>query len=166
MIFIVATRAGALRLLCHSERNVMSNTNSAAYGAALLRITLGSAALAHGLVLKVMTFGFAGTAGYFESLGYPAAFAYAVIFGEVVGGIALITGIYARTAAMLMVPILIGAALQHAGNGWVFSNAGGGWEFPVFWTVALVSSALIGPGAFAIKAPLLPHEPFFAPAEA
>jgi len=144
----------------------MSYPSSAPAGAALLRITLGTGALAHGLVLKVMTFGIAGTVGYFHSIGYPAAFAYAVIFGEIAGGVALITGIYARTAALLMVPILAGAALQHAGNGWLFSNTGGGWEFPVFWTVALVSSALIGPGAFVVKVPLLPREPFFTPAEA
>lgn len=144
----------------------MSTASSAAAGAALLRITLGAAALAHGLILKVMTFGIAGTAGFFESLGYPAVFAYAVIFGEIAGGIALITGIYARTAALLMVPILIGASLQHAGNGWLFSSAGGGWEFPVFWTLALVSSALIGPGAWTVKVPALPAEPFFHPVEA
>ena len=142
----------------------MIDTTNAAYGAALLRVMLGVAALAHGLVLKVLTFGVAGTAGYFESIGYPGFFAYLVIFGEVAGGLALITGVYARTAAVLMIPILIGAALQHAGNGWVFSGPGGGWEFPVFWAVALLASALIGPGAFAWRPSFLPAEPFFAPA--
>jgi putative oxidoreductase len=138
-------------------------TSQADYGAALLRISLGVAALAHGLVLKVFVFGVAGTVGFFESIGYPAAFAYLVMFGEIAGGIALITGVYARTAALLMVPILIGAALQHAPNGWVFSVAGGGWEYPVFWATASFASALIGPGAFALKLPFLPAEPFFAP---
>ena len=57
-----------------------------------------------------------------------------------------ITGIYARAAAVAMMPILIGATLQHAANGWLFSGANGGWEFPAFWTVALVAQALIGPG--------------------
>jgi putative oxidoreductase len=130
-----------------------------AYGAALLRIALGVAALAHGLVLKVLTFGVAGTVGYFESIGFPAIVAYAVIFGEIAGGLALITGVYQRLAAVLMIPILIGATLQHAGNGWVFSGAGGGWEFPAMWTVLLAASALLGPGAFALKAPFLPELP-------
>ena len=133
------------------------------YGAALLRISLGVAALAHGLFLKVFVFGIAGTVGFFESIGYPAIFAYLVMFGEIAGGIALITGLHARTAALLMVPILIGAALQHAPNGWVFSAPGGGWEYPVFWAAASLASALIGPGAFALKLPFLPPEPFFAP---
>lgn len=137
----------------------MTEAHSAAYGAALLRITLGTAALAHGLVLKVMTFGVAGTVGFFESLGIPAIAAYAVIFGEIAGGLALITGVYHRLAAVLMIPILIGATIQHAGNGWVFSNAGGGWEFPAMWTVLLAVSALVGPGALALRLPFLPELP-------
>jgi len=137
-------------------------TTQADYGAALLRVSLGVAALAHGLILKVFVFGVAGTVGFFESIGYPAPFAYLVMFGEIAGGIALITGIYARTAALLMLPILIGAALQHAPNGWVFTATGGGWEYPVFWAAASLASALIGPGAFALRLPFLPAEPFFA----
>ncbi len=139
-------------------------TTQADYGAALLRISLGVAALAHGLVLKVLTFGVAGTVGYFESIGYPAIFAYLVMFGEIAGGLALITGVYARSAAVLMIPILLGAALQHAPNGWVFNATGGGWEYPVFWAAASLTSALIGPGALTLRLPFLPAEPFFASA--
>ena len=139
----------------------MYEATNSDYGAALLRVSLGIAALAHGLILKVFVFGVAGTVGFFESIGYPGAFAYLVMFGEIAGGIALITGVYARTAALLMIPILLGAALQHAPNGWVFSATGGGWEYPVFWTAASLASALIGPGAFALKLPFLPAEPFF-----
>ena len=136
-------------------------TSQSDYGATILRITLGVTTLAHGLILKVMTFGIAGTVGYFESLGFPSLFAYLVIFGEIAGGLALITGVYARTAAMLMIPILLGAAMQHAANGWVFSANGGGWEFPAFWAAASLASALIGPGVFVLKLPFLPAEPFF-----
>ncbi|MCE9523676.1 MAG: hypothetical protein K8S25_14755, partial [Alphaproteobacteria bacterium] len=77
------------------------------------------------------------------------------------GGIALLTGIYARSAALLMVPILLGALLQHAPNGWVFNATGGGWEYPAFWAVASLASALIGPGAFAMTLSFLPREPLF-----
>lgn len=140
----------------------MIDSSAAAYGAALLRVSLGVAALAHGLILKVFVFGVAGTVGYFESIGYPGAVAYLVMFGEIAGGIALIAGVYARTAALLMIPILLGAALQHLPNGWVFSANGGGWEYPVFWAAASLASALIGPGAFALKLRFLPAEPFFA----
>jgi len=156
--------AGINPARCHFKERHMVDQVQAQYGAALLRISLGVAALAHGLVLKVMTFGVAGTVGYFESIGYPPAFAYAVMFGEIAGGIALVTGIYARTAALLMVPILLGALLQHAGNGWVFSGTGGGWEYPAFWAVASLASALIGPGAFVLRLAFLPEEPFFSAA--
>lgn len=128
----------------------MNPTPTADYGAFLLRITLGVLALAHGFILKVLTFTPAGTAGYFESIGYPGALAYLVILAEVVGGLALILGVLPRLAALGLVPVLIGATLEHLGNGWSFSSAGGGWEFPVAWTVLLVASALVGPGAFAL----------------
>lgn len=132
----------------------MSETQSAAYGALLLRVTLGVAALAHGFLLKVMTFGVAGTVGYFESIGYPAVLAYLVIAAETVGGLALILGVHVRLVSLGLVPVLIGAALQHAGNGWVFSAPNGGWEFPAFWTAALAAQALLGAGAYALGNPL------------
>lgn len=123
---------------------------SADLGAFVLRVTLGVLAFSHGFILKVLTFTPAGTAGYFESIGYPAAFAYLVIFAEVAGGLALIAGVLPRLAAIGLIPVLIGATLQHVGNGWSFSSTGGGWEFPAAWTVLLLASALIGPGAFAL----------------
>lgn len=122
------------------------------YGALALRLTLGVAALAHGL-MKLLVFTPAGTAKYFASLGLPEAAAYLVILAEVGGGLALILGAYVRVVALAMVPTLLGALWVHAGNGWVFSAPKGGWEFPAFWTMALVAQALIGPGAFALKLP-------------
>ena len=50
----------------------MNNTSLAPYAATLLRISLGVLALAHGL-LKILVFTPAGTVGFFESLGLPAA---------------------------------------------------------------------------------------------
>ncbi len=127
----------------------MIDTRTAPYAALLLRVSLGLLFLAHGLLLKVLTFTVPGTVGYFQSIGYPGWFAYLVIAGEIGAGVLLILGTYTRAIALLAVPILIGATLQHIGNGWVFSGNGGGWEFPVFWISALVVQALLGDGAFA-----------------
>jgi putative oxidoreductase len=131
----------------------MIDHRTAPYAAAVLRITLGVALLAHGLLLKVFTFGIAGTAGYFQSIGYPAALAYVVIAAETLGGIALILGVWTRAVSLLLIPILIGATYQHIGNGWMFSAKSGGWEFPAFWTATLLVQALLGDGAFALRVP-------------
>jgi putative oxidoreductase len=38
----------------------------------------------------------------------------------------------------------------HLGNGWVFSNPNGGWEYPVFLIVVSVVVALLGDGPYAL----------------
>lgn len=129
------------------------HTPTAPLAATLLRVTLGVAFLAHGL-LKVLVFTPAGTVAFFESQGFPGITAYAVIFAEIVGGLALILGLHTRAVALALVPVLMGAALVHLPNGWVFSNPGGGWEFPVFWIFANLVQALLGDGVFALRSPL------------
>ena len=119
------------------------------HGATLLRITLGTLMLSHGL-LKVYGFTIPGTVGFFASLGLPPIAAYLTIFGEVAGGLALITGTFTRLAAALSIPILAGAAWAHSGNGWVFSNPNGGWEFPVFLVVVALVVAVQGGGAYSL----------------
>ncbi len=133
----------------------MIDNRTAPYAALILRVSLGLLFIAHGLLLKVFTFGVSGTAAYFESIGYPGFFAYLVILSEIGGGLLLIAGVYTRWIALALLPIMIGATLQHIGNGWLFSAPDGGWEFPVFWTVLLGVQALLGDGAFALKLPAI-----------
>lgn len=122
------------------------------YAALLLRVTLGVAFLAHGLVLKVLTFGLAGTMGYFGSIGFPPVLGAVVAVAEIAAGLALVAGLWVRLASLLALPIMLGATLQHAGNGWVFNAPGGGWEFPAIWTLLLLVQAGLGAGAFAVDA--------------
>jgi putative oxidoreductase len=129
----------------------MTETRTTPYAIALLRISLGILFLAHGLWMKILVFGLPGTMGFFGSLGYPPIFGAIVALAETAAGIALVLGIWTRLVSLLTLPILIGAALQHAGHGWVFSNAGGGWEFPVFWIVAMIAQAGLGAGALALE---------------
>jgi len=105
----------------------------------------------HGL-LKILVFTPAGTVEFFASLGLPTVLAYATIGIEVVGGLALIAGIYTRYVAVAMIPILLGAiAFAHGSARWLFSNEGGGWKFPALWAAALGVQALLGDGAFALR---------------
>lgn len=128
----------------------MTEAAQTQYAAFILRVSLGAMTLAHGL-LKIFVFTIPGTVGFFESLGYPGLLAYAVIAGEILGGLALIAGFLTRYVALALVPILIGATITHAGNGWLFSSPNGGWEFPAFWTVALIVQALLGGGAYTVQ---------------
>lgn len=123
--------------------------NTQPHAIALLRVSLGVMALAHGL-LKVFVFTLPGTVGYFESLGLPGFLAYLTILGELGGGLALVLGIYTRWISLAMIPLLLGAMSIHIGNGWMFSNEGGGWEFPLFWAIALLAQAGLGSGSFSL----------------
>lgn len=130
----------------------MIDTRTAPYAAFVLRVTMGLMFLAHA-GLKIFVFTPAGTAQFFGSLGLPPALAYLTILAEVVGGIALVLGIYSRIVALALTPILIGAIVTvHGPAGFFFSNPNGGWEFLALWIVGLVAVALIGDGAFAIRA--------------
>ena len=131
----------------------MTQTASTSQGIALLRVTSGALLLTHGLI-KLLVFTPAGTAGFFESIGFPGILAYPVMAGEIVLGLALILGFMTRWAALAALPIMIGAIVPHAANGFTFSNTGGGWEYPVFWAIALAVQAMLGDGAYAIGNPL------------
>jgi putative oxidoreductase len=124
---------------------------TAPYAALLLRVALGLGFLAHGLLLKVMTFGLSGTMGFFGSIGYPPVLGAVVAIAEIAAGLALIAGVWVRAVSLLSVPILLGATLQHLPNGWLFTAPGGGWEFPAMWTVLLLVQAGLGAGAHALR---------------
>jgi putative oxidoreductase len=135
--------------------NVMKDETTKHYGALITRLSLGSVLLSHGL-LKVLVFTVPGTVGYFESLGLPAIAAHLTIFGEIFGGTAILLGLYTRLAALLSLPILLGALWAHVGNGWVFSNSGGGWEFPLLLIGLAIAVTLHGNGSFKlIKLPII-----------
>lgn len=119
--------------------------------ATLLRLTSGAFFVAHA-ALKIFVFTPAGTAGYFQSIGLPGFLGYLTIIVELLGGLALIAGFKTRLVSLGLIPVLLGAAyFGHGANGFFFSNANGGWEYPVFWAVTLAVQALLGNGAYAIE---------------
>lgn len=129
---------------------ILSNQTNPALAALILRVSLGLLFLAH-FGLKFFVFTPAGTAEFFSSIGLPGALAYLVMAMEALGGLALILGFQTRIAALVLIPVLLGAIFTvHLSAGFFFSNANGGWEFPAFWTIALVVQALLGDGLYAI----------------
>ena len=126
----------------------MIDTRMAPYGAMLLRVTCGVLFILHGLYLKGFVFGLANTSKFFESLGLPGWFGWVVIAYETIGGLALILGLYTRWVAAFFALHLLGVTLvAHAGNGWLFTNKGGGYEFPLFWAIVCFALALMDEGA-------------------
>ncbi len=129
----------------------MIDTRLAPYGAFILRAVSGTFFLAHA-GLKLFVFTPTGTAQFFESIGLPGPLAYLTIVAEVLGGLALLLGVFARQAAVALAFVLLGTIVTvHAANGFFFDAPKGGWEYPAFWIAALVAQALIGEGAHALR---------------
>jgi len=129
----------------------MIDTRLAPYCAFVLRAVSGTFFLAHA-GLKLFVFTPAGTVQFFQSLGLPGPLAYVTIAAEVLGGLALLLGVFARQAALGLAAVLFGTIVTvHAANGFFFDAPKGGWEYPAFWIAALVAQALIGEGAFALR---------------
>ena len=72
-------------------------------------LRMGLMFLAHGALLKLGTFGLAGTMGFFGRIGYPPVLGAVVIAAEILGGLALIAGIGVRVVSLALVPLMLGA---------------------------------------------------------
>ena len=129
----------------------MNNLVNSHTSALILRVSLAAVLLAHSLYLKLVVFTLAGTAQYFGSIGLPETLAYIVFFIEAVAGVALILGFNTRFFAGLVIPILLGATWAHSSNGWLFTNAGGGWEYPLLLSIMALVQIGLGDGKYAIS---------------
>ncbi|MFO1350228.1 MAG: DoxX family protein [Gammaproteobacteria bacterium] len=125
----------------------MIDNHNVLYAALALRLGLGLMWIAHAL-LKLLVFTLPGTVRFFASVGLPGFLAYPVFAAELIGGAAIIVGFHGHRVSLALLPILLGAAWVHFPNGWVFSNVGGGWEYPVFLVLASVVHGLLGDGAW------------------
>jgi len=130
------------------------------YAAALLRVALGVMWLSHAL-LKIFVFTLPGTVQFFEGAGLAGWMAYPVVICELAGGAALLLGVYARQAALGLLPIVLVATWVHVPNGWVFTASGGGWEYPAFLSIACIVQWLLGDGQASLV-----RSAFLAPEEA
>jgi len=120
-------------------------------GTFLLRVALGIMFLAHGLLLKFFIYTLPGTAQFFVSIGLPGWLAYLIFAAETAAGVLLVLGVQTRWVALATVPVLAGAIWAHSGNGWVFTNVNGGWEYPTYLTLLALVQGLLGDGRFALS---------------
>ncbi|QSQ12278.1 DoxX family protein [Myxococcus landrumensis] len=125
------------------------SSNSPALAATLLRIALGVVFLAHAGA-KYFIFTLDGTARFFVAHGFPGWMATPVFLAELLGGLALLAGFKVRWVALALFPVMVGALQSHLAMGWMFTNAGGGWEYVAFLLATLLTQALLGSGAYAV----------------
>jgi putative oxidoreductase len=131
--------------------------HTAPYAALLLRLCLAAIFTAHAL-LKWRVFGIPVEETFFRSLGLPGWLVPVTITIELGGAACLCFGIFARWVALFLVPLVLGTIVTvHGKNGWHFTNKGGGWEYPAFWTAMLLVLFLLGDGAWTlVRSPALP----------
>lgn len=109
----------------------------------IIRIALGSVFIVHGWA-KVADL--AGTAGFFTSIGLPAYLAYVVAFIELIGGIMIVLGVYARIAAILVAAVMVGAIVSLK---WA-KGFSGGWEFDFVLLLNALALIVAGSGCFSL----------------
>ncbi len=126
----------------------MVDTQTAPYGALVLRAALGAMWISHAL-LKWFVFTIPGLEAFLVAQGLPGFAAWPLFLAELIGGLAILAGVYGRMVSLLLLPVLIVATSVHVPNGWVFTAQGGGWEYPAFLVAASVAHILIGDGAYA-----------------
>jgi putative oxidoreductase len=136
----------------------MIDTRLAPYGAFAIRAALGVMFIAH-TYLKIAVFTVPGFAGFLTQTGFPAFLAWPIILAELIGGIAILLGVYGRAVSVALLPVLLGAVLVHAPNGWLFNAPNGGWEYPAFLAIAALAHVLIGDGAWALKPVTMSTQP-------
>jgi putative oxidoreductase len=137
-----------------------------AYAPLALRLVLGTMILGHGMQKLFGAFGgygFAGTMGYFRSLGIPSVLGLAAILTEFFGGLALLAGAGTRVSALLVGVTLAVAALRvHLPNGffmnWSGKQPGEGLEFFLLGVGISVALVLAGGGAFSVDRALAGRE--------
>lgn len=116
-----------------------------AWGLVPLRLALGVVFLMHGWQ-KAFVFGVAGTADILGKLGIPLATVSAVVLmvAELGGGLAILTGVFARWAALaLAIEMCVAIPVARMGGGFFTPY---GYEFEMTLLGACITLALTGPG--------------------
>jgi putative oxidoreductase len=115
----------------------------------ILRIVLGISFFIHGI--SKFQGGIENTAGWFGSIGLPGFLAYAVAIIEVVGGIALVLGLFTRIVSILFVLLMVGAVVKvKLAAGFLGNGQMAGYELDLAFLAMAVSIAITGSKAYAL----------------
>lgn len=137
-----------------------SSTDMLSLGLLILRIGVGVIFFAHG-AQKVFGwfggYGLAGTSGFLkQAYGIPHFLSYLASFIELLGGLAMILGLFTQiTAIGLGIVMLVALVKVHLSVGFFMNwgsvaNRGEGYEFNVALLAMIIALALIGPGQYAL----------------
>lgn len=125
----------------------------------LVRVALGAILIPHGLQHLTGAWGgpgLGGTSAFFtEVLKLPSAAVPFVIGTELVGGAALLAGLFTRVAAALSAVLMIGAAVTvHLPNGffmnWFGNQAGEGYEYHILFLLLALALVREGSGPWSL----------------
>ncbi len=133
----------------------MPTTDSRDLGLLALRLGVGATLVAHGTQKLFGWFGghgLAGTAGFFESIGFTPGRANALLAGagEAGGGSLLALGLATPAAGAAVAGTMAVAASMHKDNG--FFAQDGGLEYPAVLALTAGAIALSGPGRLSLDA--------------
>lgn len=131
--------------------NALPSTTRLNAGLAALRTIVGVVFMAHG-AQKLFVFGLEGVTAGFAGMGVPLAgvAAPAVALVELLGGLALVAGLFTRLAGVGLAVVMLGAMfLVHLAAGFFAPE---GVEFTLTLFGAAVALALIGPGEYSLDA--------------
>jgi putative oxidoreductase len=144
-----ASRANLPRIVAALFDNATVDAVYAPYGLALLRVAIGIDWIAHAF-LKIYR-GMHTHEALLAKNGITPLLAWPTFGIEVIGGVAILLGWYARQWATFLLIFLGVVVWIKWPVGWGYSSPGGGWEYPLFWLVAQAALALAGSGAFALQ---------------
>jgi putative oxidoreductase len=119
------------------------------FGLLLLRLILGAVFIYHGWA-KVTDI--EGTLGFFTSIGLGnISLVYLAAYGELLGGILMVVGLWVRFAAPVLV-IIAAVAIQtvHITKG--FNIMQGGYEYALTLLVVSAAAGMLGAGKYSVDA--------------